>query len=288
MKKFWSKFEFRQWRDDKDLKRCSKETRGFWIDCIAEMEDSETYFVEGTQAELMRMLSCTADEFERSVEELERTNAASVSKNQGFVKIVSRRLLKAINLKEYNKLKQREHRRQENVKSVSNAPSKDIEIKSIREERIEEKKEEEREEASTPEESNVVPIGFSPFESPPVVLFEEIFQIHVGNNFAKAVTAQVTDLGTWNTLLQNKRAFADKPFDERKRVCNWILDEYTNRVEAKNGTNNKPTSEREKSAKRVLDTERLADEIAAGLHNETVTKLFGGSDENSGTHRLTG
>jgi hypothetical protein len=56
--------------------------------------------------------------------------------------------------------------------------------------------------------------------------------------------------------------------------------------EQDDGTNNKPTSEREKSSQRVIDSERLADEIAAGLHNETVAKLFGRDDENRGPHRL--
>lgn len=141
MSRFWSKFEFRQWRDDKELKRCCKETRGFWIDCIVEMEDQETYFLEGTPDELCRVLNSTRKEFDRSVAELERTNAASVTKNQGLVKIVSRRLLKVANLREYNRLKQREHRRQETVKPASNAPSKELEIKTLREEEFKKKEE---------------------------------------------------------------------------------------------------------------------------------------------------
>lgn len=110
MANFWFKFEWDVWRGDRQLRRCSKETRGFWIDSIAEMEAQETYYLEGTPLELCRDLNSTFDEFERSIAELDRTGAATIEKNQTVVKILSRRLLRKINLTEYNRLKQQERR----------------------------------------------------------------------------------------------------------------------------------------------------------------------------------
>lgn len=124
----WFKFEWDAWREDRDLRRCSKQTKGFWIDCIALMEKEEVYFLEGTPEELCRDIVATREEFDNSVRELHRTNAATISKSQGRVKIVSRRILKRVNLTEYNRLKQAERRCQLKVKVKSKGTSKDIEI----------------------------------------------------------------------------------------------------------------------------------------------------------------
>lgn len=138
-KHFWFKFEWDKWRDDSQLRRCSKEAKGFWIDCIALMEKEDTWFIEGTPEEICRDVVATMDEFERSIAEFQRTKAVSVSKSQGRVKLVSRKILKAVNLTEYNKLKKRESRSQKRVKVESNSISKEIEIleSSSKEEDIE-------------------------------------------------------------------------------------------------------------------------------------------------------
>jgi hypothetical protein len=135
----WFKFEWNAWRNDPQLRRCSKETRGFWVDAIAVMEELDTYFIEGTVDELCRDLVCTEGEFTRSIAELVRTNAATVVKNQDSVKIISRRILKAHNLTEYNRLKKQEERDKKAVKAMSNDSSKN---------RVLEKKDKKREESS--------------------------------------------------------------------------------------------------------------------------------------------
>jgi len=110
----WFKFDWKAWRHDPLLRRCSKETRGFWIDCIAAMEELDTYFLEGTPEEICREVNATRGEFESSLMELERTGAATILRNdpkcQEIVKLVSRRILKAVSITEYNKIKQRESR----------------------------------------------------------------------------------------------------------------------------------------------------------------------------------
>lgn len=99
------------------------------------------------------------------------------------------------------------------------------------------RKEEEREEAASPPTHPEVVFDPDRWHHPAVVLFEEIFGFKTGSGFATSVAEKVSDLGIWKTLLDNKRSFADKSLDERKRVCNWILDEYDKRVEEKkNGT----------------------------------------------------
>lgn len=134
----WFKMKWDLWRNDPQLRRCCKETRGFWIDAIAVMEEVDQYFVEGTIEELCRDIVCTRDEFDRSVAELLRTDAATVLvrvgrqfvasfspnrvltlKSQTIVKIISRKILKDVNLTEYNKLKKRESRERQRVKKKS-------------------------------------------------------------------------------------------------------------------------------------------------------------------------
>jgi len=129
---FWFKFEWDAWRNDKQLRRCLKETRGFWIDCIALMEEQQTFFIEGTPAEICRDVVAERGEFDRSIAELNRTGAATVEKCQEVVKLVSRRMLKKLNLTEYNRLKQQESRAGIASRSGQDPPSKDIEFKSFR------------------------------------------------------------------------------------------------------------------------------------------------------------
>jgi hypothetical protein len=131
--RYWCKFEYRLWRNDPELRLCSKETRGFWIDCIASMEDKEVYFLEGTIDEICRDVVCTEGEFKRSIAQLKRTNAATIEQKGRNVKIVSRKILKAVNLREYNRLKKQEERQRRNVKTVSKNSSKDIEFKEKKE-----------------------------------------------------------------------------------------------------------------------------------------------------------
>jgi hypothetical protein len=141
-KNFWFKFEMAAWLGDKALLRCSFETRGFWIQCIAIMEDEEVSFLEGTPGELANLIGCQLDVFERSVAELQRTKAAEIAKSQDFVKIVSRRLVKRYNLREYNRIQKQKEREKRNVKVLSNECSKDIEIKSLRDKSLREEKKE--------------------------------------------------------------------------------------------------------------------------------------------------
>jgi hypothetical protein len=147
MPNFWFKFEWSAWRNDKQLRRCSKETRGFWIDCIAAMEEQETFFIEGTPEEICREVVADRGEFDRSIAELSRHGAATIEwlkpdakglstakglKCQEIVKIISRRLLRKISITEYNTLKKRESRLGEMSNPSQRVSLKDIEFKNLR------------------------------------------------------------------------------------------------------------------------------------------------------------
>jgi len=111
----------------------------------------------------------------------------------------------------------------------------------------------------------VIPFGQpSKFEHPAIILFEEVFGFKTRSNFATAVSDKVSDLGLWRDLVQNKSAFADKPLEERKKVCNWILDEYDARVEKKN--NARPIQNfREQREQEAIASRNILDDIRAEL-----------------------
>lgn len=261
MKRFWVKFEWDKWRNDPDLKRCSKETRGFWIDCIAEMEDQAertqqpVYQLVGTLDQLQRIVAATAGETERSVNELERENAAWIIREGEIVKVVSRRLLRAANLTEYNRLKKRESRAKAAVNAASNDPSK----KEIREERLEEEKDKE----------SAAPIE----QHPAVLLYEEKFQVKVSPAFANEIEETVgLDLGGWMVVLKDKIGYADATLEERKKISRWILKAYREFKTAGNqlvGGNN-GTNRQNSNGNRKSSTERIEEyrEVAANYPSE--------------------
>lgn len=129
----WFKFDFKLWREDSQLRRCSKETRGFWIDCIALMEESDSCFIEGMPSELCRELSCTMEEFQRSIAELQRTGAATIVRCceetncqcPPKVKIICRHILKAVNLTEYSRLKKRAQRENSDISAENKTPKQE-------------------------------------------------------------------------------------------------------------------------------------------------------------------
>lgn len=134
---FWFKFEWLAWLNDRDLGRCSLETQGFWVRCICLMEESETWLIEGTVAHIANLVGTSEAITKRCIDELRSTGAADIeicqydvnvfsakkstrnAKCQDHVKVVSRRLLKRENLREYNKLQQRKTREKKNVISMS-------------------------------------------------------------------------------------------------------------------------------------------------------------------------
>lgn len=92
MADFWFKFEWDAWLGDTDLSRCSLETQGLWIRCIALMHKMGVCKITGTVDEVRRLLGVLPEELVRSAEELRRTDTADVEIRHNIVTLKSRRL----------------------------------------------------------------------------------------------------------------------------------------------------------------------------------------------------
>lgn len=226
VKKFWFKFEWAAWLNDRELHRCSLETRGFWIECIALMEESESWFVEGTMQQIANLIGCTPAVAKRCIDDLVFNKAAEIVKNGQNVKVASRRLMKAYNLREYNKLAKRKERAKKNVNVPSSGHSKDKSFRVLEEEREEEKR-------------GDTPATFEPsvFEHPAVVVFEERFKVKTRRNFAEAIGRAVNDqtMGVWVRLIEDKISWADEPLAKRQAIAKWFMTAFNERL-AKNPT----------------------------------------------------
>lgn len=264
MANFWFKFEWETWRQDKDLRRCSLETRGFWLECLCLMYEEGVCFLEGRPTALANLIGCDVRKFNRCVEELEREKAASVRKSQGLVKIISRRLLKKANLREYNRLKQSEHRAKQNVKSKSNDPSKDQSLRVL-----DLKKDSSYEESKEGEKNAPA----SEFGSPKNIPADKSF-FHPAIKAVREISGHNPDPVTYKKLIgilgeDFNRSKLENCFIEwrlkkfRADNCGWITDWYVTGIPEKgnqNGTSQK-LSEREKSASRAANAESLADAL---------------------------
>lgn len=254
MPNFWFKFEWGDWRNDRQLRRCSKETRGFWIDCIAAMEEQSTFFLEGTPEEICREVVADRGEFDRSLAELSRHGAATIEKRQETVKIISRRLLRKISITEYNRLKKRESRAGHVSNKSQEIPSlKDLELKNLR--TLEEEKEDTDPAGEKPQPKIMLPADYKPPSE-----FWDWARTNCRNlNLLEELQEFITfwrDIATKN----NRRTIRgwNATWKTRMKDRQEAVGEKQNGISKQNG---KPTSEREKSAERNINTRNFADEL---------------------------
>jgi hypothetical protein len=80
---WWFKFEFNRWRNDSSLRKCSLETKGFWIECICAMREADTDRITGTVDQIARLIGCFPDETRRCLAELESTGTADLETCNG-------------------------------------------------------------------------------------------------------------------------------------------------------------------------------------------------------------
>ena len=117
-KNWYMKFEFRIWRTDTALRRCSLETRAFWLECLCIMHEMDEYEVSGTYDELSRLIGCDADAVGRCAIELQRTKTADVTLGNGIVTLLSRRMKRELKGKKQNALRVQKHRSNADVTPV--------------------------------------------------------------------------------------------------------------------------------------------------------------------------
>lgn len=99
------------WLSDPCLRRCSFEAKGFWIDLLSLMWQNENRGeLNGTLSELSRMLGLPETEFERLVEELEATKTGDVTRSNGTIMVVSRRMVRDEKDRNSNAYRQAKHR----------------------------------------------------------------------------------------------------------------------------------------------------------------------------------
>jgi hypothetical protein len=252
VKNWWFKFEWKEWRGDAALRRCSLETQGFWINCLCAMRESDVAELSGTQEEMARLVGCFAEELMRCCHELKRTKTADVIFGNGIVSIKSRRLERELKAKEYNKLQVRKHR----MKALCN---KDVTIQSKSKElRVKEKEEiREEKEGETPPsfEPSISDFGKSkpnPANHPALVA-------------VRTLTGHQPDRATWDRLIA---VLGLEPDIGRLAGCYsawmmksknksnydaWIIDWYVNGIPEKgNGTNKQQPNDGLTHDERVL------------------------------------
>lgn len=134
---WWFKFEIPAWRNSPELRVCSLEARGFWIDCIAIMRDTGQATISGTYRDFARTVGCFPEEAKRCIAELKRNNTADVTIRNGHVTLTSRKYYKELKSKELNRLRVEKHR------SIAECNANQTDIVNSNEKEVKRKEEEE-------------------------------------------------------------------------------------------------------------------------------------------------
>lgn len=226
------------------MRRCSLETRAFWLEILCVMHETEEPILSGSFEEIARLVGCESAEVARCVLELKRTNTADVTIGHGDVTVLSRRLERELNGKESNKLRKRRERESKNVTTMSHDR-----VRSKSKSKI---KEEEREDgAASPTSQKSHPAIVAIFEAsgtyPPTEIFQDI----------------IDRLGTQIDLVKLKDCFRKwRVKGYKKTNYNWAMDWYVDGIpEGNKNGNGQFKSEREKSADRGSNALALIAEL---------------------------
>jgi hypothetical protein len=115
------------WRKDPQLQMCSMVTQGIWINILCCMwEANEEGKLEGTWQDFARLLGITEQDFKRFFIAAKRHKFADVTKRDGIVTIINRRMNSVFLERERAKKGMKAHRakqRYENVTSPSSTSS---------------------------------------------------------------------------------------------------------------------------------------------------------------------
>ena len=260
---WWFKFEYSKW-DDPSLQLCRMETQGFWLRIYLALRKSAKADITAPVEKLASLAGCTVTEAIRSIVELKLYDVAGVTLCNGqnvtrnsLVTLLSRSLKRELSDKEKTRLRVQKHRGNADV-----TVDVTVQSKSNKKEVEEEKKEETHKAASPPKGSRL---------PEPFLLTKEMRDYA----FEKRPTLDVSEetekfCNYWRSKTGRDATKLDWPATWR----NWILNAKGNG----NGTNHKP-SEREKSASRTINAERMANALYNG-DDETLRSILGVDDEN--------
>lgn len=131
---WWLKLDINHWLNDLKLRKLRRENRDSWLTACLLMRLEGEFSMSGTARELADALHLTADEFKNFIADLQRTNAATVTRSNKIVTLLSRRYEREAKSKEYTRLRVRRHREKTDVTPKKRDKSKKLEIKSKKQE----------------------------------------------------------------------------------------------------------------------------------------------------------
>ncbi|MBT8468319.1 MAG: hypothetical protein KJN97_06180 [Deltaproteobacteria bacterium] len=104
-------FYIGDWKRDTALARCSTSTRGVWFEILLAMhDDGACGKLCGKPVDFLRICRCTKAEFALACKELRATETATVTRRNGSVTIINRRMQKEWKKRQDNAKRQRRHR----------------------------------------------------------------------------------------------------------------------------------------------------------------------------------
>jgi hypothetical protein len=266
-KEYWEKWEYRLWKSDWDLGRCHPATRGIWAEWISSMMEAQTYFLTGTLDDLAASGRCTKAQAQAALHDLEKNDAATigvgpldgiiqrVTQNvtlkvtplsrsfNGEITVISRKRLRDLRPKEMNRLRQQRfrdrHESNGDVTDKSQSKSKDNSTN------VELSVEETPQAATTTKRGTRIP--------------EPFLLTKVMREYAESKRPAVDILEETEKFVNHYRGKTGRDATKLDWIAtwkNWILNARGNNY----GTNQRK-SEREKSAERGDNAERIADEL---------------------------
>lgn len=112
------------WMKDPQVSMCAPATRGIWIDLLCAMHDSgQSGEITGTVEQLARLCRCSPDEMTAAIDDLAVTFTADVTKCNGRVTLVCRRMKKEAKARVSSRLRVAEHRVKRQCNGVVTPPS---------------------------------------------------------------------------------------------------------------------------------------------------------------------
>ena len=96
----WVKWFPSDWMSDQQLRRCSAATRGVWADTLNAMMLDNLPHIEGTIDDLVTLTRCSRLDLLEAIREFEAFNVCEVVKQNGSIRIESRRRKKDADLSE--------------------------------------------------------------------------------------------------------------------------------------------------------------------------------------------
>ncbi len=288
---WWFKFEIPAWRNSPELRRCSLETRGFWIDCIAIMRDSGSAIIKGTVEDIARSVGCFPQEAARCIDELKRHKTADVTLLNGNVTLKSRKYAKELKVKEQCRLRKQRER--------SHAPvtqeSRDR-VKSNKKEVISKKEEEgsyrvnplvESPPETAPDTKPENPLARSqPLHGHPAI--EALRSITGFNPPREAQPVLAEKLGTDVDIGKLTACYAEwraRGYREKNfvGVADWYVNGIPKQGQSANGNTqqNPRQTASERNLERHITNRTLAQRIASGELDEALDAIYGGVDDHN-------